>query len=138
METLPSVSNPFISSFISRKQIHTAKELFKSLSEELTKLIRILEIYLAGYVSRLDVNEEIPDIASIYYDKVLSFNYTSTIMNYYRANCEYSFIHGRAQIDREESNNMVLGFEDYYLNLTKQDNRLIYFQKYYQKNCKEY
>ena len=110
--------------------------------KDLNKLIRCLEIYLCDYVGNMEVIKTLPDIEALpLLDKVLSFNYTNTHEKLYVKNptIEYDYIHGRAKIDNTvESNNMVLGIDEYLRGDEKNTNvEMIEFKKFYQRIHKE-
>ncbi len=127
---------------------------------DLNRLIGALEIYIWDYVGHLNVEYYNPDIERINTDKVISFNYTNTFEKVYAHNkkIEYCFIHGKAknnfnnfirenegkyeksQIikDRIESNDMVLGIDEYLSDEEKNVNlEFIGFRKYYQRIYKK-
>ncbi len=120
------------------KAIRYKKEL---LLKDLNKLIRCLEIYLSDYVSNLKVDKLLPDIKELpFINKVLSFNYTSTYENYYSESpYEIDYTHGKAAIENTmDSNNMVLGIDEYLKEDEKNENtEFIEFKKYFQRIHKE-
>lgn len=88
----------------------TYKQLIVRLEDDLNKLIRILEIYLAEYVNIINDVEECLDIQGINPDCVLSFNYSNTYERLYgnAKKIDYNYIHGKADINNTiETNNMV-------------------------------
>jgi hypothetical protein len=107
------------------------------LLEELNKLINCLELFLEDCVGKIDSQLISPDIHGLSIDKVLSFNYTNTYKRVYeyenkRVECHY--IHGQARMDKNLSNNMVLGIDESLpLNERSSDVRFIGFKKYYQR-----
>lgn len=107
------------------------------LNSELLELIRCLEIYLAGFVSKIPIQRKSDDIESICPDHILSFNYTSTYERVYGLdqNIEYDYIHGKADIDRNTfSCNMVLGIDEYLDDPQRAtDLEFLPFKKYYQR-----
>ena len=52
--------------------------------DHLLRFARCFELYLQQCVSRISVTLQSPDIASLYPNKVLSFNYTDTFDRYYK------------------------------------------------------
>lgn len=86
--------------------------------DDLNRLIRCFEIYLVCYINNSSVKILSPDISSLSIDAVLSFNYTDTYSRIYNDSddkeIEYDYIHGKANISNTiESNNMVLGIDEY-------------------------
>lgn len=120
---------------------HLIKELKDILKKDLLRLIRTLEIYLCTYVEQIDIKQKSPDIEEIEFDKILSFNYTSTykkIYNKFLKKDDCDFIHGEAVVDNSlKYNNMVLGIDDYLTDdKVNQDIEYIYFKKYFQRIIK--
>lgn len=138
------------------------KNLRDRLLSDLNKLIQALEIYLCEYVEKIDCKKISPDIKDImaypfeYADKstknkiskVLNFNYTSTYEHIYFKNLEklienvdkadidyIDYVHGEADINHTiESNNMVLGIDEYLPDDRKdKDLEFIAFKKFYQR-----
>jgi len=110
--------------------------------EDLTKLIRCLEIYLCEFVAKTPIDFISPDINNIKFDKILSFNYTDTYKVIYDSNLEpiiYDYIHGKADIfNTIETNNMVLGIDEYLDDIAKNKEVLFLpFKKFYQRIHKE-
>lgn len=138
----------------------TYKQIRNYLLNDLNRLIRTLEIYLVDYVEKIDCKLRSPDIQRILskesinisvkpaYDlNVLSFNYTNTYQRLYidkEPSYHYferyiDYIHGKADINSTiESNNMVLGIDEYLSNDRKNKAiEFIAFKKYYQRIYKE-
>lgn len=129
--------------------IKSITQFIASLNMDLLRLIRALEIYLSGYIGGLDYGLVSPDIEDIVYGKteddtdyevkILSFNYSSTFERLYNKDilpqCDYHYIHGRAKINNTiESNNMVLGIDEYLSDERKNiDTEFIAFKKFYQR-----
>ena len=121
--------------YIAKENIITYAEFFEYLSEELQKLKHALEIYLDYHVNHhihedkrmaLFMNLVAPD-------KLLSFNYTETFSILYGGILDYDYIHGIANMNhRIEDCNLVLGFDDHYLN-NNAVLELVPFEKYYQR-----
>ena len=119
----------------------TYKELIKKLEDDLNRLIRALEIYLAEYVESFKCNKLLPDIQKYHFDGILSFNYTDTYARLYGLShiSEYDYIHGKAELSHTaKTNNMVLGIDEYLSDERKnKDVDFIGFKKYYQRIYKE-
>lgn len=118
----------------------TYRQLIVKLETDLDRLIRALEVYLAEYVDNIIRNSKENKIVSNFSfntDHVLSFNYSNTFEWIYGKGkrVEYDYIHGKADISNTiESNNMVLGIDEY-LSPEKADKEIdfIAFKKYYQR-----
>lgn len=134
----------------------TYKKVRDKLEEDLNKLIRAFEIYLTEYVENIEIKLISPDIKEIVscscaspqrkgviYGNILSFNYTNIYEKVYWNNIGYietsgnymDHIHGKADISNTiESNNMVLGIDEY-LGRKKRDKyvEFIAFKKFYQR-----
>lgn len=123
--------------FENLKEKITYKQLIVRLEDDLDKLIRALEIYLAEYVNVINDTEECRAIQVVNPDCVLSFNYSNTYKRLYgnAKEIEYNYIHGKADINNTiESNNMVLGIDEYLkLKRMNKEIRFISFKKYYQR-----
>lgn len=117
------------------------KTLADKLNSDLSRLIRALEIYFAEYVSEIKCNKISPDINKKFFDNVLSFNYTDTYEKIYAESqfAQFDYIHGKADLlNTIESNNMVLGIDEYLSDDRKnRDTEFISFKKYYQRIYKE-
>ncbi|SCZ05915.1 Bacteriophage abortive infection AbiH [Paenibacillus polysaccharolyticus] len=116
-------------------------KLLQKLEEDLTKLIRSLEIFLVNCVENIDIESTLPDIKNINFDKVLSFNYTNTYEKGYVSlfRPKFDFIHGKADSKHNlETNNMVLGIDEY-LDSTQasKNTSFISYKKYFQRIHKE-
>lgn len=119
-------------------------ERIERLLDDLDRLIRSLEIYLCFCLDLIQPSKrlnKIQDIDSV--DAVLSFNYTNTFERLYQPEQskmpEYCYIHGRAQSkNSQESNNMVLGIDEY-LDATERNRQVdfVRFKKYYQRIFKQ-
>ena len=121
----------------------TYREVRDELLIDLNKLIRAFEIYLASYVENIEIQKRSPDIEFVYFDFLLSFNYTNTYLELYKAvskediigKHQCDFIHGKTDINNSiESNNMVLGIDEY-LGKKKRNKQVefIVFKKYFQR-----
>ena len=123
--------------FENLKEEITYKQLIMRLESDLDKLIRALEIYLAEYVNVINDTKKNKVLQEINPDCVLSFNYSNTYERFYDngKKIEYSYIHGKADISNTvESNNMVLGIDEY-LESERMNREIsfIAFKKYYQR-----
>ena len=89
-----------------------------------------------GRLIRRVTVKKIQEISSRKYDRLLSFNYTSTYTeNYDASSIQTCYIHGKA--DAEANNTrMVLGYDDEQLDNLKQNPEGIIFEKYYQRIVK--
>ncbi len=110
----------------------TYYDLLKVLKDDLDSVKKALSIYMNLYVERLPV-KRIGLFESKSFDKLISFNYTSTYTDNYRIPEECCYIHGNTTDKESISNNLVLGFEDYYLTNSKTITELVPFEKYYQR-----
>lgn len=116
------------------------KDLTIRLENDLNKLIRALEIYLTEFLNGIEITRISTDIECLDIDNVLNFNYTSTYdVKYKNCDVEYDYIHGKADINNTiESNNMVLGIDEYLSDDRKnKDVGFIAFKKYYQRIHKQ-
>ncbi len=129
------------------KQNISFRELRDILYEDLNRCIRVLEIYLAEYVDKIEIQEKSPDIDAIEIDHVLSFNYTNTFSKLYKATGRigedetniFDYIHGKADTDNTiKSSNMVVGIDEYLSDDRKnKDIEFIAFKKFYQRIHKQ-
>lgn len=122
--------------------LKTITDLKDKLLNDLNRLIRCLEIYLADFIGKIEILKFLPDIKALpYLDKVLSFNYTNTHKRLYAKNprTEYDYIHGKAKLENTiVSNNMVLGIDEYLEGKEKDENiEFIEFKKFFQRIHKE-
>lgn len=99
--------------FVRCKNIHdkTYKDLFEIIRDQHKNLIRLLEIYMDGYVNQI-VPNRLDCFKKGFYDHVLSFNYTDTYGEEYEPELGCCYIHGKAIIDRKKQCQMVLGFDN--------------------------
>lgn len=125
-------------------KIKNYKYIIDMLRDDLVLMIRYLEIYLEKFcndcVLEGRVNVISPDIQNIMRegcDRILSFNYTKTFELLYgmEKNIKYDYIHGKANLSNTlESNNMVLGIDEYLSDDRKnKDTLFIEFKKFYQR-----
>lgn len=135
----------------------TFKEIRDRLYLDLNKLIRALELYLTEYVEQLECKLISPDIKEIAFEiikqngkaswakisNVLCFNYTNTYERLYEKEFmlkdHIDYIHGKATLGNTiESNNMVLGIDEYLpKDRRSKDIEFIAFKKYYQRIHKQ-
>lgn len=107
------------------------------LGNELDRLIRALEIYIAGFVQSIDIVKKSTDIENLNPDHVLSFNYSGTYERVYggEKNIVYDYIHGKADLNQNiRTSNLVLGIDEYLDDAHKdKDLMCLPFKKYYQR-----
>lgn len=112
-------------------------QLTQRLSEDLDRLIRAFEIYIAGFIDRIPIESKSPDIENIHPDCLLSFNYSDTYQRVYDPDrkIKYDYIHGKADIGSSvETCNLVLGIDEYLDDARKDvDLQFLSFKKYYQR-----
>lgn len=110
----------------------TFRDLFDLIMDEHKKLTRLLEIYMCGYVEKTEIEKKTLFV-NLLVDKVLSFNYTNTYVVTYDYLMECCYIHGEADADRKDTCNMVLGFDDHYMDGVRVVPELVPFEKYCQR-----
>ena len=147
------VSNFYLEKFFHRRlpaavldfgqdiQVITLREMRDVLYQDLNKLTRAFEIYLCEYVGKIEGRKISKEIKRLGIDHVLSFNYSHTYQKLYDKSkkIKYDYIHGESRFNGTiESNNMVLGIDEY-LHKKSKDKELdfIAFKKYYQRIYKE-
>lgn len=94
----------------------TIDDFSEYLSEELEKITRALEIYIAGFVHAIRITRKVEDIEKLNPDHVLSFNYSSTYQRIYGNDRKiiYNYIHGNADVGKNtDTCDMVLGIDEY-------------------------
>jgi len=145
----PKNDDGFTKEFFNDNSDITYKEVRDRLVADLNKLIRLFEIYLAEYVEKIEIAEISPDIKNLEIDFILSFNYTHIFSKVYKVSerikkeqldlDSFDYIHGETGINNTiESNNMVLGINEYLLDNEKDKQiEFIAFKKYYQRIHKE-
>lgn len=109
--------------------VSTFREMRDVLYQDLNKLIRAFEIYLCEYVENIDHMKISKEINSLGIDHVLSFNYSHTYQKLYdkSKNIKYDYIHGESRLNNTiESNNMVLGIDEYLNKKSKDIGKKIY------------
>lgn len=118
----------------------TYLEIKNHLLDDLNRLTRALEIYLAWIIDKIEIEKISSDIKFINLSliKVISFNYTNTYYNIYSKYIQelnIAYIHGKAEINNTiKTNNMVLGIDEYLSKKRKSKNtEFIEFKKYYQR-----
>lgn len=131
------------------------KKVRDVLYNDLNRLTRLLEIYFLEYVEKMEINVMAPEIKSLCYEfhnseeygpsikfnNIITFNYTHTFeMVYYNdfsctSRPNESFIHGEVDISNNiDTNNMVLGIDEYLTGSDKDNNiDFIGFKKYFQR-----
>ena len=116
---------------------YTAKRLIDKLEKDLNQLISLLEIYLCHYAMNKEIEIFSPDIKYMEIDHIISFNYTNTYEKLYGMgkNIQYDYVHGKANINNTiETNNMILGIDEYLSDNEKSINTtFVSFKKYYQR-----
>lgn len=122
------------------QNVKSVDKLIALLDDDLEKLIRVLEIYLTEFVGKIKNDVIVPEIETLDIDCVLSFNYTDIFENKYGADkkIDYNYVHGQAKLSNTiESNNMVLGIDEY-LPEDRKDKEfaLLSFKKFYQRLIK--
>ena len=95
----------------------TYKQLIEKMNNDLKRLVRALEIYLADYVENIECRKISPDIQEHQYDAILSFNYTNTynrLYDFFDSPVAYDYIHGKAELEHKiETSNIVLRIDEY-------------------------
>lgn len=103
--------------------------------KDLERLTGALEIYLNDYVEKLEIDYRAPELENETFDKLLSFNYTSTYERLYGHNCpnlDCEYIHGKADAT-DDTVSMVLGIDEYLEgDKVDTDTTFIRFKKYFQ------
>ena len=140
MDELKVIEYQKESDYVKSKIAPTFEMVINVLKRDLSKFIRLFEIYIS-YVEEEKIVKILPDIINMHVDNVVSFNYTDTFKKIYGKDkdIEYDFIHGKADINNTiESNNMVLGIDEY-LSKKRRDKDLefIAFKKFYQRIYKQ-
>ncbi|MBA4688114.1 MAG: bacteriophage abortive infection AbiH family protein [Candidatus Galacturonibacter soehngenii] len=131
----------------------TFKEIRDRLYQDLNKLIRALELYLSDFVEHLEcklMSSDIKEIAikkiehtdgtsAAIISKIICFNYTNTYARIYvkeeLLKNYIDYIHGKSDSSNTiESNNMVLGIDEYLPDDRKnKEVEFIAFKKFYQR-----
>lgn len=113
----------------------------KLLLNDLNRMIKALEIYLAEFVGEIAIKNYNRNIADLNPTHIISFNYTNTYEKVYDNGCRnicYDFIHGQARKGNLEESNIVLGIDEYFDEDARTKNvEYIEFQKYYQRMQKK-
>lgn len=119
------------------KDISAIDGFIKFLNTELERLIRALEIYIAGFVGGITITKKNTDIEALSPDHVLSFNYSDTYKRIYGQGkkIKYDYIHGKADLNHTiNTNNMVLGIDEYLPKKRRnKEVEFISFKKFYQR-----
>lgn len=116
------------------ESISTMKDIRNFLYQDLTDLICSLNIYLSQFVSKLDIDRQKLFYETIQPDFVLNFNYTNTYEKVYNSEIPIQYIHGKITSEGNESENIVLGIDEY-LGKENQNNKVNYsiFKKFVQR-----
>lgn len=122
---------------ITYMNLDTFNKYVKKMILDLDSLIRVLEIYISGFINKIEVLQKNDDIKDINPDCVLSFNYSNTYERIYGQSnkIEYDYIHGKADITNNVNTcHLVLGIDEY-LEERDRDNKLEFlpFKKFYQR-----
>lgn len=119
------------------KDIASIDLFVEFLNNELERLIRALEIYIAGIVNNISISKKNLDIEKINPDHVLSFNYSNTYERTYGVgkSITYDYIHGKADtVKNINTCNLVLGIDEYLDDDCKDEElEFLTFKKYYQR-----
>lgn len=119
------------------RNIKSIETFTNMLNTDLEKLIRALEIYIAGFVEKVPIDKKSIDIENLNPNHLLSFNYSNTYERVYgkEKNIKYDYIHGKADINKNvETCNLVLGIDEYLDdNRKNEDLSFLTFKKYYQR-----
>lgn len=114
---------------------------YRKIEKDLQRLKRALEVYLIECAQGNNRDVVLQQIKELKIDHVLSFNYTTTFADRYGngEKVSYCYIHGKVDANHTiESNNMVLGIDEYLTGGRKNsDFCFIAFKKYFQRimNC---
>lgn len=113
------------------------QSLKSKLAQDLDRIIRCLEIYLAHCV-HLEKCAPLSIIKKLDIHSVLSFNYTDTYRLLYddgTKTIKYHHIHGNAKLESDlETCNMILGIDEYLNGSSKNtDNEFVEFKKFFQR-----
>lgn len=133
------ILNPFLGQASSITSTETLDYWKNTLLNDLNKLIRCLEIYLADYIKNIEIKDKLPDIETLDIHAVLSFNYTDTYNMLYasdsNSNIDYDFVHGKANLNNSvETCNMVIGIDEYLEKHEQNSNtHYIQFKKFFQR-----
>ena len=98
-----------------KSQISTYRDFLDKSYYDLRRFVRCMEIYLLECVEKLPINILSKDIINTNANSILCFNYTHTYKKLYGNNdkAKIHYLHGETQ-DNIDSNNMVLGIDEYY------------------------
>ena len=116
---------------IQKKSIYSYKELFSLLYTDHQRLTKALDIYMDCFVNKMHPPKN-TFFKEHLFDRVLSFNYTVTYTEHYNPDIDCCYIHGRSNASVNSTCNLVLGFDDHYMQSSVIP-ELIYFEKYYQR-----
>lgn len=150
-------SSDFLDTYEKFESCDTYKQIRDILENDLNALIRALEIYLTEFVEKIECKFVSPDIkdaieksgkcmikgTEVYICNVICFNYTNTYEKIY-LKCSttrnlINYIHGQSDIKNTiESNNMVLGIDEYLPKKRRnKETEFIAFKKFYQRIHKQ-
>ena len=122
--------------------IESCEKIRSRIYDDLEELICLFEIYINEVVTLQELKELSEDIIGLSIDAFLSFNYTSTYLDYYQSQFigdikDVHFVHGIARNRKEYdlfNNNMIIGIDDYLEEPHCNSNtRFIKFKKYFQR-----
>lgn len=123
--------------YITKSTYSQPRKVIEMLDYDLKRIIMLLEIYLCVYIQNINCKTLLNDVCNMKIEYVVSFNYTNTYERIYGCDKKiiYDYIHGKADIKNTlESNNMVLGIDEYLPDNKKdKDIDFIAFKKYYQR-----
>ena len=134
-ERVQGSNNIYVTDFckMNPKDTRVYKDLFKAIRIEHKKLIRLLEIYMGGYINKLQP-QLLDCFKKGFYDHVISFNYTDTYSEKYEADhCDFCYIHGRARTDNASPCKMVLGFDDRHTTTQMSELEMLPYEKFFQR-----
>lgn len=123
---------------VSKISIDQIDDILSLLQKDLDRITRALEIYISYFVENISVKNQVAEIQDINPDYVLSFNYSDTYESRYGSQKkvkQYSYIHGKADINHTVENcNLILGIDEF-LHGKKKNKQLesLSFKKFYQR-----
>lgn len=135
----PEVSSKDKSNMSTVDSLDSLSKKVSILKNDLDRLIRALEIYLAVIVERIEIPQKIPEIENLKVDYLISFNYTTTYEKIYGNVPNVNYIHGKADKNKNiKTSNLVLGMDDkVQLNGENLSLEFFPFMKFFQKIYKE-
>ena len=130
----------YLKIFFEENKITTYEEAINKLRIDLENLISALEIYIVEYIDGQPCEKISDDIYTLDINRVVSFNYSNTYQRVYDNHgnkVAYDYIHGRASWQKNDENNLVLGFDEYLIENDRNENMdFVSFKKYYQRVLK--